>query len=60
MASIVVKYIQGYDIETIVVGGACCFKEFERIFKKEIKVDTIKPIEPLLVTPLGIAMNCSV
>lgn len=61
MASIVSKYIQGYDIETIyVVGGACCFKEFERIFKKEIKVDIIKPIEPLLVTPLGIAMNCSV
>ena len=61
MASIVSKYIQGYDIETIyIVGGACCFKEFERIFKKETKVDTIKPIEPLLVTPLGIAMNCSV
>lgn len=61
MASIVNKYIQGYDVETIyVVGGACCFSEFEKIFKKEIKVETIKPIEPLLVTPLGIAMNCSI
>lgn len=61
MASIVNKYIQGYDIDTIyVVGGACCFKDFEKIFKKETNVDTIKPIEPLLVTPLGIAMNCTI
>ena len=41
-----------------IVGGACCFSEFEKIFKKEINIETIKPIEPLLVTPLGIAMNC--
>lgn len=60
MASIVNKFIQGYDVDTIyVVGGACCFDDFEKIFKKETKVDTIKPIEPLLVTPLGIAMNCN-
>ncbi|MGL5313485.1 MAG: ethanolamine utilization protein EutJ [Peptostreptococcaceae bacterium] len=61
MASIVKKYIQGYDVDTIyVVGGACCFSDFEKVFKKEIKVSTIKPLEPLLVTPLGIAMNCNI
>lgn len=61
MASIVKKYIQGYDIDTIyVVGGACCFSEFEKVFKKETKVNTVKPLEPLLVTPLGIAMNCNI
>ena len=61
MATIVKKYIEDYDVHEIyVVGGACCFKEFEKIFEKEIKVKTIKPIEPLLVTPLGIAMNCTV
>ncbi|MGL4913884.1 MAG: ethanolamine utilization protein EutJ [Romboutsia sp.] len=61
MASIVKKYIKGYDVETIyVVGGACCFSEFEKVFKKETKIETIKPIEPLLVTPLGIAMNCNI
>lgn len=61
MASIVKRYIQGYDVEKIyIVGGACCFSEFESVFEKEIKIETIKPIEPLLVTPLGIAMNCNV
>ena len=61
MASIVKKYIDGYNIDTIyVVGGACYFSEFENVFKKEINIKTIKPIEPLLVTPLGIAMNCSI
>lgn len=61
MASIVKKYIEGYDVDTIyVVGGACCFSDFEKVFKKEIKVNTVKPLQPLLVTPLGIAMNCIV
>ncbi|MFZ5975528.1 MAG: ethanolamine utilization protein EutJ [Bacillota bacterium] len=59
MASIVKRFIQGYDVETIyVVGGACCFKKFESVFEHEIGVRTIKPAHPLLVTPLGIAMNC--
>ena len=49
MASIVKKYIKDYNIDTIyVVGGACCFSEFEKVFKKEIKIDTVKPLEPLL------------
>lgn len=61
MASIVKRYVSEYDVDTIyVVGGACCFDEFEKIFKKEINIETVKPIEPLLVTPLGIAMNCTV
>ena len=61
MASIVKKYIKEYDVDTIyVVGGACCFSEFEKVFKKEIKIETVKPLEPLLVTPLGIAMNCGI
>lgn len=59
MASIVQRFIRGYDVETIyVVGGACCFKRFEAVFEQEIGVRTVKPAHPLLVTPLGIAMNC--
>lgn len=59
MASIVNKYIKGYDIDTIyVVGGACCFSEFTNVFEKEIKIKTLKPYAPLLVTPLGIATSC--
>ncbi|AOT72717.1 ethanolamine utilization protein EutJ [Geosporobacter ferrireducens] len=59
MASIVKKHIAGYGVENIyVVGGACCFTEFENVFIKEIGIETIKPHRPLLVTPLGIALNC--
>lgn len=58
MASIVSKYLADFNVETVyVVGGACCFENFERVFMKELGIKTIKPLEPLLVTPLGIAMN---
>ena len=60
MAAIVARFIEGYDVDVIyVVGGACSFKKFESIFEQRIGVKTIKPKEPLLVTPLGIAMNCN-
>ncbi len=60
MAAIVARFIQGYDVDVIyVVGGACSFKKFEEVFESRIGVQTIKPKEPLLVTPLGIAMNCN-
>ncbi|MGG7098265.1 ethanolamine utilization protein EutJ [Clostridium sardiniense] len=60
MASIVKKHLEGHDIPQIyVVGGACCFEEFNDIFEKEIGIKTIKTNESLLVTPLGIAMNCN-
>lgn len=59
MASIVKKYLKGYDVPAIyVVGGASSFEEFNEVFEKEIGIETIKTNEPLLVTPLGIAINC--
>lgn len=59
MASIVKRHIDGHSVENIyVVGGACCFKDFEKVFFKEIGIKTIKPRAPLLVTPLGIALHC--
>lgn len=58
MASIVKRHIQSFDVNKIyVVGGACCFDEFEQVFYKEIGIETIKPAHPLLITPLGIALN---
>ena len=50
MAAIVARFIEGYDVDV---------KKFESVFEKETGVKTIKPKEPLLVTPLGIAMNCN-
>ena len=59
MASIVNRFVIGYDVDVIyVVGGACVFDDFEKIFEDETGIKTIKPVEPLLVTPLGIAFNC--
>jgi ethanolamine utilization protein EutJ len=58
MATIVSGFLTGHpDVETIhVVGGACSFSEFEAVFAKHTGRRVIKPAEPLLVTPLGIAM----
>ena len=41
-----------------VLGGACCFTQFESVFEKFLGVPVVKPAAPLLVTPLGIAVNC--
>lgn len=61
MASIVKKYLKDYDVPAIyVVGGACSFEEFNDVFEKEIGIKTVKSNEPLLVTPLGIAMSCDI
>ena len=58
MAAIVARFIQGYDVDVIyVVGGACCFKEFETVFEKELGIPAVKTNDTLLVTPLGIAWS---
>ncbi|MFV0502859.1 MAG: ethanolamine utilization protein EutJ [Lachnospirales bacterium] len=58
MASIVKRFIDGYEVKEIyVVGGACSFSEFEETFEKEIGITTIKYEDTLFVTPLGISCN---
>lgn len=58
MAAIVARYLQSHPTDAVyVVGGACCFSQFETVFEKNIGIPTYKPEVPLLVTPLGIAMN---
>ncbi|MDV7143968.1 ethanolamine utilization protein EutJ [Tropicimonas sp. TH_r6] len=58
MASIVNSVLVDYpEIITIhVVGGACAFSEFKDVFANQTGKQVVKPAEPLLVTPLGIAM----
>ena len=60
MDAIVKRCLARCPVDTVyVVGGACCFTEFETVFQKYLEVPVVKPAAPLLVTPLGIAMNCT-
>lgn len=57
MASIVNRCLRGHDVETIyVVGGACSFTRFETVMSRQTGRAVVKPVHPLLVTPLGIAL----
>ncbi|MBL3553470.1 ethanolamine utilization protein EutJ [Rhodovulum sulfidophilum] len=58
MASIVARFLEAYpDLDSVhIVGGACSFSDFEQVFAKQTGRRIVKPAEPLLVTPLGIAM----
>ncbi|MBY5034734.1 ethanolamine utilization protein EutJ [Streptococcus gallolyticus] len=60
VASIVKRSIEGMDVDVIyLVGGTSCLAGIETIIEKETKIKTIKPKNPMFVTPIGIAMNCS-
>lgn len=59
MGTIIKRYIQGKSIDTIYLcGGTCCLTGIEDIIERETGIRTIKPANPFLVTPVGIAMNC--
>lgn len=54
MASIVRNYLREYPVEAVyVVGGACCFTQFESVFEKFLGVPVVKPAAPLLVDAPG-------
>ncbi len=60
MAAIVKRSLEEYPVDTVyVAGGACCFTQFESVFEKYLGTPVVKPVAPLLVTPLGIAMKCT-
>lgn len=59
VAAIVNHHLQKYPVDKIyLVGGTCCLDGFEQVIEKETGIKTFKPANPLLVTPLGIAMHC--
>ena len=61
VATIVRRYLAGTDVDAIYLcGGTCCLTGIEDIFQKETQIKTIKPADPFLVTPAGIAMNCKI
>jgi len=59
MASIVRHHLQGYAVETLyLVGGTSCFPGIEDVMETETGLSVARPFNPLLVTPLGIALSC--
>lgn len=60
MASISKRHIGGDSTDIIYLcGGTCLLRGFEDIFAKSSGIKTIKPENPFLVTPAGIAINCA-
>lgn len=57
MAEITRKNITKEVEELYLVGGTCCLAGIEQVFEKYTRIKTTKPYNPLLVTPLGIAMS---
>lgn len=61
MASIVRRHVGGTQVGTLYLcGGTCCLTGIETVFEKASGIKTIKPDDPFLVTPTGIAMNCKI
>lgn len=59
MATIVNRYVNKDEIDALYLcGGTCCLTGVEKIFEKVTGIPTVKPNNPFLVTPAGIAMNC--
>ncbi|KKM11486.1 ethanolamine utilization protein EutJ [Clostridiales bacterium PH28_bin88] len=61
VATIVERHLRGFQVPRIyLVGGAVALEGFEQVIAKHLGVPVARPQEPLLVTPLGIALSCPV
>ncbi|WP_094606998.1 Cell division protein FtsA [Sporomusa silvacetica DSM 10669] len=60
VSSIISRHIREYQVKEIyLVGGTCCLDGMENIIAKQTNLPTYKPQNPIFVTPLGIALNCT-
>ncbi len=60
VSSIINQHIKGHDVKEIsLVGGTCCLTGIEEIIEKQTGIYTHKPLNPMFVTPLGIALSCT-
>jgi len=58
MASLVSGWLATQRVKNIyLVGGASSFSQFANVFSKQTGKNVIPSVQPLLVTPLGIALN---
>ena len=59
MATLVAGWLAHYPVDEIyLVGGASSFRQFADVFRHATGRPVIQAQQPLLVTPLGIAMHC--
>jgi len=59
MASIVRGHIKNFQVDTVyLVGGTSILPGFKEVLAKELNCEVIRPHNPLLATPLGIAYFC--
>ncbi|MGO2083749.1 ethanolamine utilization protein EutJ [Vagococcus sp.] len=60
ISSIISRQIDGYHVEGVyLVGGSACLAGIEKVIEKTIGIPTFKPLNPMFVTPLGIARSCT-
>lgn len=58
VGTIVRQHIYSFDVETIyMVGGTANLKGIAAVVEEVTGIRTLVPVQPLFVTPLGIAMN---
>ncbi|WP_232699606.1 ethanolamine utilization protein EutJ [Brevibacillus daliensis] len=60
VSSIINRHVAGHEVkELYLAGGTCCFSGVEAIIERQTGIATYKPSNPMSVTPLGIALNCT-
>ena len=60
IATIITAQIEGFEIDGLyLVGGTACLTGIETIIEAKTGIKTHKPLNPMFVTPLGIALSCT-
>ena len=60
IATIITAQIEGFEIDGLyLVGGTACLTGIETIIESKTGIKTYKPLNPMFVTPLGIALSCT-
>lgn len=59
MAAIAHRHLEQHPVKTLyLVGGTSCFPGIEQVMEDETGLAVERPVNPLWVTPLGIALSC--
>lgn len=60
ISTIISRAVSGEQIdELVLVGGSCCFTGIEKVVEDMTGIRTVKPDNPMFITPIGIALSCT-